>query len=194
MLCVSEVPACPRPGVERLLDQRLEEGSVLVGGPRAEPGVCFCDVARGEILDEGGADEVRGEGRLDAVVVSEGEDVRLVHAAHLVVAAVEQREEDLIGEGGDDRGVCEVADCVVELEVVEFPDAFYEGPEAGFEVDVGCELGGPFGGGFVVRGEVAEEVEDEAVFVVKGYGRFADALVEVAEAAVTLWGVGFSPC
>lgn len=90
----------------------------------------------------------------------------------------------------------EVLDGGAELEVVQRPQAFDEGPEALLEMHGAREGRGEFPRGAVVRGgEVFEEVEEEAVFVVeRGWGA-EDGGVEGVEGGVVLWWVGSAaPC
>jgi hypothetical protein len=47
--------------------------------------------------------------------------------------------------------MCEVFNCGAEFEMVEGPEAFDEGPEALFEVDIVCEAGCELGGAVVLR-------------------------------------------
>jgi hypothetical protein len=78
--------------------------------------------------------------------------------------------------------------------MIQLPDSFYERPEALIEVYVGSKLGADFGTGLRGGRQVFEEIEEEAVFVVEGYGRVDDALVEVAEGCFAFWRVCSTRC
>lgn len=45
-----------------------------------------------------------------------------------------------------------------------------------------------------MRRKISQKVEDQTVFVVEGYRRFADAFVKLAQSIVTVGRVDLAPC
>ena len=106
---------------------------------------------------------------------------------------LQQREHNLVREGWYDAGVRETADGRCKFKSIEGPQSFNESPEALLEVYAACESRGKLIIFVLLRRQVFEQVEDQAMLVVQcGFGG-NDALVEVVELLWCFGRISFAP-
>lgn len=175
--------------IENIVDQPLEQ--LATEGLRlpTRPEEGFRDTARGHPCEEGFEDFVGFDGGLDGVVVRQRE---ILIGALLAVGA--ERGDDLLGESGDEDGFREVVERFFVFAAVHEPDAVDEDAIFPGQVDGFGEGCGGRGGVFVMRGDIFEDVVEDALLV-GGWGRaFEDLFVEFAEVLVGFWGVDFRGC
>ena len=89
--------------------------------------------------------------------------------------------------------MCQVANSSCKLEAIKSPQSFDESPEAFLEMHITCKCGRKLIVFVVLRRQVFEEVEDQAVLVVQcGLGGY-DTLVEVVKLLWCLGRISFAP-